>query len=211
MPLGCSRVRLSSHFSSRRANWLGIWKIIHGWLDPVVAGKVHFTYGKADLEKFIAPENLIKELGGDEDWEYKYEEPVAGENDLMKDTETRDRILKERRAIADQYEAATREWVDNATDEVRAKRKDLAEQLRVNYWQLDPYVRARSLYDRQGNFQGGKAPTKWYPHQKTAPAAEEKVVDKVTEEKVPEKQPVDETSVEKTEAVPAAPTEVAAA
>ena len=34
--------------------------------------------------------------------------------------------------------------------ELMTKRNTLAEQLRKGYWQLDPYLRARSLYDRQG-------------------------------------------------------------
>ena len=35
-----------------KSPWLfqGIWKIIKGWLDPVVAAKVHFTSSVEDLE-----------------------------------------------------------------------------------------------------------------------------------------------------------------
>ena len=49
------------------APWVfkGIWRIIHPWLDPVVASKVHFTYGREGLEEFIEPSHIIKELGGD--------------------------------------------------------------------------------------------------------------------------------------------------
>lgn len=144
----------------------GIWKIIHGWLDPVVASKVHFTYNREGLEEFIAPDQIIKELGGDEDWEYRYEEPVAGENDKMKDTQTRDAILQERHDISKRFEETTQRWIEAGDDEARRKlhdeRDDLAVQLRQNYWKLDPYVRARSMYDRQGIICGGKA-ARWYP------------------------------------------------
>jgi hypothetical protein len=143
----------------------GIWKIIHGWLDPVIAAKVHFTYGRKDLEEFIAPGQLIKELGGDEDWEYKYEEPIEGENDTMKDTETRDRLRKEREDIAQRFEDATKEWILEADGpraaEVKAKREGVAKEIRENYWNLDKHVRARSLYDRQGHIRGG-AEVRWY-------------------------------------------------
>ncbi|KJK84106.1 hypothetical protein H634G_00469 [Metarhizium anisopliae BRIP 53293] len=138
------------------APWLfqGIWRVIRGWLDPVVAAKVHFTNYRTGLEEFIRPCQLIKDLEGDEDWTYAYEEPIEGENDLMKDTTTRDRLLKEREKLYAQYEAATRRWTKHASGEeaeaIKAERDDIAAKLRDGYWQLDPYVRARSLYDRQG-------------------------------------------------------------
>ncbi|KAG6105545.1 hypothetical protein E4U14_005066 [Claviceps sp. LM454 group G7] len=144
------------------------WKIISAWLDPVVAAKVHLTYGREGLEEFIHPSQIIKELGGDEDWEYNYQEPVPGENDAMKDTATRDALQKTRVEIAQEFESSTKAWIaepDSARGkEFKAKRETLAIQLRENYWQLDKYVRARSLYDRQGNLRPG-AKTVWYPHQ----------------------------------------------
>lgn len=141
---------------------VGIWKIIRGWLDPVVAAKVHFTNNKKDLQEFIEPAHVLKELGGDEDWEYKYIEPVAGENDLMKDTETKGKLVGVREKLMKEYEEATVQWIDKGdSKEIIDKRGQLATQLRENYWQLDPYVRARSLYDRQGILQGA-ATARWY-------------------------------------------------
>jgi hypothetical protein len=46
-----------------------IWNIIKGWLDPVVASKIHFTKHLEDLEQYIPRSQIMKELGGDEDWE----------------------------------------------------------------------------------------------------------------------------------------------
>ncbi|GAB0137337.1 hypothetical protein EsDP_00005608 [Epichloe bromicola] len=144
------------------------WKIISAWLDPVVAAKVHLTYGKEGLEEFIHPNQIIKELGGAEDWEYSYEEPVPGENDAMKDTASRDALQRARDDLAHQFEAATKEWVAEPEgargNEIKAKRKTIAVQLRENFWELDKYVRARSLYDRRGNIRPG-AKTVWYPEQ----------------------------------------------
>ncbi|OAA74860.1 CRAL/TRIO domain protein [Akanthomyces lecanii RCEF 1005] len=166
------------------APWVfkSVWKIIHGWLDPVVASKVHFTNGRdgADgITNHIAPDRLIKELGGDLDWEYKYVEPVEGENDIMKDTATRDRLQAERQEIANRFEAATRKWVEASTPEINAERASLAKELCVNYWKLDPYIRARSLYDRNGNMRGGKK-VAWYEDEKAAAAAEDKAADNAT-------------------------------
>ncbi|KAM3559489.1 hypothetical protein ARSEF4850_004121 [Beauveria asiatica] len=166
------------------APWVfkSIWKIIHGWLDPVVASKVKFTNGRDGVDgitNHIAPDRLIKELGGDLDWEYEYVEPVEGENALMKDTATRDRLLAERKEIGKRFEAATRKWVQASTPEINAERTSLANELRVNYWKLDPYIRARSMYDRNGNLRGGKK-VAWYDDEKAAAAAEDRAGDNAT-------------------------------
>ena len=66
----------------------------------------------------------------------------------MKDTETRDEILKEREDLVRRFEEVTKGWIvgDNVVDE----RNKIAHELNENYWKLDPYVRARTLYDRMG-------------------------------------------------------------
>ncbi|KAG6003855.1 hypothetical protein E4U21_001654 [Claviceps maximensis] len=138
------------------APWVfqGIWRIVRGWLDPVVASKVKFTNNRAGLEEFIKPEQIIKDLDGDEDWTYRYTEPVEGENDSMKDVATRDRLLQERQVLYAQYEDSTRRWIDHPdgvqAEEIKSERNNIAAKMRDGYWRLDPFIRARSLYDRQG-------------------------------------------------------------
>lgn len=139
----------------------GIWSIIKGWLDPVVAAKIHFTKNREDLETFIPPSQIMKELGGDEDWEYEYVEGQAGENSQMEDTETRDKLITQRQKLAEEIQDTTIEWIRasfkeeaEAVSAVREKRSDLIEELRQQYWVLDPYIRARSLYDRLNIIQG---------------------------------------------------------
>jgi len=133
-----------------KAPWIfqGIWKIIRGWLDPVVAAKVHFTNGVEDLSEFIPKSQIIKELGGQENWEYKYVEPTSGENRLMEDRGQRDQLEAQRRGVVQNYEQKTFEWIHGQN--VKGQRDELAGRLRQNYWQLDPYIRARTLYDRTG-------------------------------------------------------------
>ena len=123
-----------------------------------MASKVNFTNSTADMEAFVEKSRILKEIGGDEDWELKYIEPVIGENDLMKDVETKKKIQSERDAIGTEFEKATIAWIENkASDDVRKKRQDLKISLEQNYWKLDPYIRARSYYDRAGLIQpGGK-------------------------------------------------------
>ncbi|MBE3049195.1 hypothetical protein IMZ48_43200 [Candidatus Bathyarchaeota archaeon] len=140
---------------------VGIWKIIKGWLDPVVASKVHFLNNSKDMESYIDLSGLPKEVDGTLDWEYKYTEPVEGENAKMADTETRDRILDARRQLIDEYERETLEWIksDDSSDAVARKhsRSAIAGRLLENYWEVDPYIRSRSIYDRMGMIKpGGK-------------------------------------------------------
>jgi hypothetical protein len=149
---------------------VGIWKIIRGWLDPVVASKVHFTNNNQEMEEFVPASQIIKELHGSEDWAYQYIEPVPGENDAMKDTETRDRLLGERQKLVDEYERLTLGWIhgdDKDLEAVKTSRHKLANQLRDDYWRLDPYIRARSYYDRTGMLNpGGRL--HFYPGNATA-------------------------------------------
>ncbi|KAH7027406.1 CRAL-TRIO domain-containing protein [Microdochium trichocladiopsis] len=94
------------------APWVfqGIWRIVKGWLDPVVASKIHFTSKAADLEQFIPHANLMAEYGGADDYTYSYVEPRAGENDAMQDLERIQKLTAEREAIIAEYEKATIEW-----------------------------------------------------------------------------------------------------
>lgn len=111
------------------------------------------------MEEFVPKSRIIKDLGGVEDWSYQYVEPVAGENDKMKDTTTRDSLLQGRNIIIAAYEKATLDWIENNGDqtEVAKKRHEIANELREDYWKLDPYIRARTLYDRIGIINpGGK-------------------------------------------------------
>lgn len=140
-----------------KAPWLfnAIWKIIKGWLDPVVASKVHFTSDVHDLEQYIPKSQIIKELGGEEDWTYKYIEPVPGENALMKEEAPRMKLAEERTEAILGYQKKTFEWIASGSPEVKTERDELAHKLNTNYWQLDPYIRARTFYDRIGMIEKG--------------------------------------------------------
>lgn len=156
-----------------KAPWLfqGVWKIIRGWLDPVVASKVHFTNDVADLQKYIAPECIIRELGGDEDWVYEEAvkrsgAPSTEENARLLDDAAREKIQAERTDLVMQYEVRTMDWVKGAMKP--PDRALVAEKLKVNYWKLDPYVRAKSAYDRMGMLiEGGSVD--FYPPGYSAP------------------------------------------
>ncbi|KAI5863584.1 CRAL/TRIO domain-containing protein [Durotheca rogersii] len=144
-----------------KAPWVfqGIWKIVRGWLDPVVASKVHFTNTLKDLEEFISAERIPTELEGTSGYTYSYVEPVPGENAKMKDVETKEKLLREREILYEEYESRTIEWISADAPEKRAaiheERDEIARKLREQYWRLDPYIRSRSYYDRIGVIKPG--------------------------------------------------------
>ncbi|KAG5973496.1 hypothetical protein E4U55_000497 [Claviceps digitariae] len=140
--------------------------------------KIKFTHGRRGLERWISPHQIIAELGGDEDWTYRYEEPRGGENAAMEDTATRDVLMQQRRALAGRFEELTREWVMSAQGgdkarEVSARRDGLVGDLAGNYWELDTYVRARSVYDREGYFRGPSG-VEWYGREAGSEEEDEK-------------------------------------
>ncbi|KAJ6170983.1 hypothetical protein N7470_000050 [Penicillium chermesinum] len=138
-----------------KAPWVfsSIWSIIKGWLDPVVAAKIHFTKNREDLEAFIPPTALRRNSTGTR----------------TGNTETRDKLLAERQALAKEIQDITIEWIrasfkkePEAISAAKEKRQTLVEQLRKQYWVLDPYIRARSLYDRL-NIVQGEGKIEFYP------------------------------------------------
>ncbi|KAI1324037.1 CRAL-TRIO domain-containing protein [Xylariaceae sp. FL0255] len=135
----------------------GIWKVIRGLLSPRLAAKVTFTRGTEGLEKYIPKENILASMGGAEQWQYQYHEPSDDDDGIMLWADARNRLLEERQDIATRLFAATQLWIDyqeNGDDDMSALQQQLRteykEELRVNYWALDPYVRCRTQMDRLG-------------------------------------------------------------
>ncbi|KAF9120480.1 hypothetical protein BGW39_011332 [Mortierella sp. 14UC] len=134
----------------------GVWKIIEPWLDPVVASKIRFTRSDKEMTDIIDANHLPNKYdGGKDQFTYQYIPVQAGENDRMKDSETKERLLEEWKAIMWKFEALTREWIDckkvdgaRAEDVIENERSALAKELRVAYFKLDPYIRSRNLYHR---------------------------------------------------------------
>ena len=126
-----------------------IWRIIKGWLDPVVAAKVHFTKNIEELSHFIPLDHIPQDMGGHEPYKYSYVQPVKGENKSLEETTLKDELQKRRAEVVKEYEEVTKKWL-LGEKEAEASRKELTERLRTGYWELDPHVRSRTLYDRIG-------------------------------------------------------------
>ena len=100
-------------------------------------------------------------MGGDDKYDYKYIEPEQDENVKMQDTAKQDELQSKRSKIFNELQEQTASWVATANDdkeknaEIKEKRESLTRQLEVNYWELDPYIRARSMLDRLGTLKPG--------------------------------------------------------
>mgnify|MGYP002715313523 CR=1 FL=1 len=147
------------------APWIfkGIWNALQPMLDPVVQAKIKFSNKPHELEEFVSRSRLSKAMGGTLDWDWKYNEPVEGENDLMKDTATRDAIREEYEQLAKQWIDVTRQWCNSPSDDLEYRRTVLMMQLRLKWYQLDPYIRARTVYNRNNVLRNDFLVTWEYP------------------------------------------------
>ncbi|GJJ75557.1 hypothetical protein EMPS_07915 [Entomortierella parvispora] len=135
----------------------GLWKLIQPLLDPVVASKFVFTRNNAELHKVVPRDRLpIIHYDGLDDWKYNYVPAVAGENDVQKDTATKDKLLAERHALQDKFDGVTRAWIKNINGKNSSERDEVAQELREQYTRLTPYVRAKNLYQRLGVAHDGR-------------------------------------------------------
>lgn len=158
-----------------KAPWVfqGVWSVVKGWLDPVVASKVHFTKTTEELEQYIHRSHILKELGGDEDWDFKYIEPVPGEDEALNDTARLAGLQAERDETVKQYEELTKIWVGaegQESDSTKAERTKLAKKLETGYWCIDRHLRGRTVYDRTGIL-GPDGGLDFYPAKKPSPTA----------------------------------------
>jgi len=104
------------------------------------------------MEAFIPKENIPKELGGSEDWTYTYVEPIPDENAPLEDEARRNMLRSTREEQIRKYEAATRAWIASGEtgESAAAERSATAKKLATGYWEMDRYLRARTVYDRTG-------------------------------------------------------------
>lgn len=132
------------------APWIfkGIWSALQPLLNEDVHAKIKFSSSAKDLTDYIPMSRIPLDMGGTMDWKWQYAEPEEGENDIHKDTQTRDAIQKEWDELQKQFLDSTQQWIRGEGD--AQARQVLVKQLRLKYYQIAPYVRARNVYQRKG-------------------------------------------------------------
>ncbi|RCK66642.1 Phosphatidylinositol transfer protein CSR1 [Candida viswanathii] len=137
-----------------------VWNIIKGWLDPVVASKIHFTKDAKELSKFIDPTLIPDYLGGEDTTRgfYPIPEPKDEFPPKKKDAEFV-RLRRERDELYVRFLETTRKWIESTNPQVSEKylrdKIDLNVAISKNYLQLDPYIRNAGIYDRDGTLTVG--------------------------------------------------------
>lgn len=139
-----------------KAPWIfnAVWKIIKGWLDPVVASKIHFTKSVSDLEVFVDKKNIPKDLGGLDDFKPKYVPPNNENSSVLLPDEKSLKLFTLRDALLVSFIDTTIAWINAKSKEESTKllniKIQLGGELAQNYVDLDPYIRSRGPYDRDG-------------------------------------------------------------
>lgn len=151
------------------APWIfsGIWKILGPLLDPVVRNKVVFTKKAEDVVKNVPAERLLQEIGGEVTDEFDFQEPVEGENDLLKDTAKREELWAAYMKLADEFEETTRKWGESKDEDGKLgeQRIILTKKLRLAQYNQEPYIRGKTPYHRNGTLDG-QGKVKWVYTQK---------------------------------------------
>lgn len=84
-----------------------VWKLIKGWLDLVIAGKIRFTNSVKDFLKFVEIEHIPSNLGGKDNFEMKFIPPTHEANDTLPKIVQYESLINER----DEIESTTK-WIE---------------------------------------------------------------------------------------------------
>lgn len=141
------------------APWLfnGFWKGLAPMLDPVVRAKMQFIKSPAEAAGVIPAERFLASLGGKANYTYKHCRYQPGENALAQDSKTY-AILRARRDQAwHAYTSATQEWCRSANSikppaqrAILDRRRLLAKKIRLSHFDMEPYYRPLTGFDRRG-------------------------------------------------------------
>ena len=121
----------------------GCWALIKPWLDPRVVEKIQFIK-TADLEMYIARENLPEGIGGltDCSCKFTYKEATESEMKVFEDAKRR----AGEPGFSDAYVSAAAEFLNRtlswASSSADAKlRNEAAIQMTLEYKQIMPFIR----------------------------------------------------------------------
>jgi hypothetical protein len=138
------------------APWIfnGCWYIIKPWLDPVVQNKIHFINNLNDLNQFIDPIFLPKQLNGTRP-DFNYIQPTEQDlimlNTFRNDKQGKQKAEEIHRQAVQNYLNITYIWaIQDQTEDLLNQRTKATNELRDAFEQLVPYVNTRTHYHRSG-------------------------------------------------------------
>ena len=102
----------------------------------------------------MVPQYICEDtIGGDQIDVVKWVEPLPGEKEgLDRNDPKRQEMWKSYRDISRDYEEVTKKWIisDGQDDTLNAERDLQSKRLRLKFIELEPFIRARSMYQRAG-------------------------------------------------------------
>lgn len=139
------------------APWVyeGVYNIIKHWMEPCVTSKFKFTKNLKELSQYIDMDQIPEGMGGTDQWNYEYIEPRDHEADKLQDHFGREAALQERAMLTQKVEQNTIDWLKTPPGselevEKLEERRGQIEELRMQYWTVDRYIRATTVSDRLG-------------------------------------------------------------
>ncbi|KAG0147649.1 hypothetical protein CROQUDRAFT_91163 [Cronartium quercuum f. sp. fusiforme G11] len=132
------------------APWVfqGIWKALCPMLDPVVRSKIFFTKSNEELREYFDEQYILEEHGGSSTWKMSYPDPDITTPEV--DQNRKAELMGQRKELVQKYIEATNRWIDDSSATNADLRHFVALMMRVQGLTLDPYIRGKTFYHRQG-------------------------------------------------------------
>ncbi|OMJ27598.1 CRAL-TRIO domain-containing protein [Smittium culicis] len=128
----------------------GIWNMVKGLLDPVVASKIYFSKNKEDLLNFFDQDQLLEEYGGTNRNKFNYIPPTPNENAKMYDFSNTEKLKAQLSDLVDQFISSTSDWSENSSNnDLTKQRNSIIQKLHQTGLEYDSCVRSKNLYHRK--------------------------------------------------------------
>lgn len=131
-----------------------VWKLLKPLMDQDIVDKVKFCDRPSDLLTVVSIDQLPRVFGGYSRHEHTWIPPNKVDDVPLSNTERRKELQEQRTSLLKKFERCTYLWLmekDAAVaEEIQVKRKDMLAEISRNFWELDPYVRSRTVFDRNG-------------------------------------------------------------
>lgn len=131
-----------------------MWNAVVLWIKPEFRGKIIFTHDYSCLLKYIDEKHIPNSLGGKAEEEPRYIKPSETSFERKTPDDLLAILLRQRDELRVKFIESTIHWIEAKTSiESRThlwKKIKIAKALAENYVYLDPYVRQRGVFDRNG-------------------------------------------------------------
>lgn len=135
-----------------------MWRIIVHWIRPDFRNKIIFTFNFHDLLEYIDEKHIPKSLGGIAEEEPQYIYPNESSYKRKTPDDLLAILLKQRDELRIKFIESTIHWIEAKTPlESRTflwKKIKISKAMAENYVYLDPYLRQRGVFDRNGELFG---------------------------------------------------------